>query len=92
QQQIAVEFLSANRDALKGLAQYPGVATFVLGLQCHVELSPGTIGFCKDPSAWLMWHCLDIGISPTFYVTLDRQPECGAFLEGHSDTLHPPDR
>ena len=75
QERIAVEFLSANREALKVLAKYPGVTTFILGLQCHIELEPGTIGFCMGPSALLMWHCLDIGVSPTFYVSLDRRRE-----------------
>jgi hypothetical protein len=30
------------------------------------------------PSALLMWHCLDIGISPTYYVSLDREREWAA--------------
>jgi hypothetical protein len=75
QERIAVEFLSANRDALKALAQYPGVTTFILGLQYHIELDESTGGFCMGPSARLMWHALDIGIEPTYYVTLDRRRE-----------------
>jgi len=75
QEKIAIEFLSANRDALKSLANYPGVTTFILGLQYHIELNPGTIGFSMGPSALLMWHCLGIGVSPTYYVSLDRQRE-----------------
>jgi hypothetical protein len=75
QERIAIEYLSANRDALKALAQHPQVMTFVLGLQCHIVLEVGTIGFCMGPSALLMWHCLDIGITPTYYVTLDRERE-----------------
>ena len=35
QEGIAVEFLSANREALKALATYPGVTTFFLGLEYH---------------------------------------------------------
>jgi hypothetical protein len=38
----------------------------------YIELEAGTIGFCMGPSASLMRHCLDIGVSPPFYVTLDR--------------------
>jgi hypothetical protein len=75
QEKIAIEYLSANQEALKALAKYPGVTTFILGLQYHIELEPGTIGFCMGPSASLMWHCLDIGVSPTFYVSLDRRRE-----------------
>lgn len=72
QEQIAMEFLSANREALKALATYPGVTTVIVGLQHHVELDESTIGFCIVPSAGLMTQALDIGISPTYYVTLDR--------------------
>ena len=65
--------LSANREALKALSQYPGVTTFVLGLQYHIVLDESTAGFCVGLSSLLMWHALDIGIEPTFYVTLDRR-------------------
>src|SRR5262245_60461775 len=75
QEKIAIEYLSANREALKALANYPGVTTFILGLQYYIELDPGTIGFCMGPSALLMRHCIDIGVSPTFYVSLDRRRE-----------------
>src|SRR5262245_61275935 len=75
QERIAIEYLSANREALKALAQHPQVTTFILGLQYHLVLDGNTIGFCMGPSARLMRHCLDIGISPTYYVTLDRERE-----------------
>jgi hypothetical protein len=81
QEQIAIEFLSANREALKGLATYPGVTTFILGLQYHIRLDEGTIGFCLSPSARLMSQALDIGIAPIYYVTLDRRHE----TEGERD-------
>jgi hypothetical protein len=68
QEQIAIEFLSANRKALKALATYPGVTTFILGLQYHIELCEGTIAFCLGPSARLMSHAVDIGIAPIYYV------------------------
>lgn len=58
------------------------MTTFILGLQYHIVLEAGTIGFCMGPSALLMWHCLDIGISPNFYVSLDREREWG----GEKDT------
>lgn len=33
QERIAIQFLSANREALKALAQHPQVTTFILGLR-----------------------------------------------------------
>lgn len=72
QEVIAIEYLSANSDALKVLAQYPGVTTFKLGLHYNLVLGPTTRGFCMGPSAELMWHALDIGIDVNFYVELDR--------------------
>ena len=75
QERIAIEFLSSNREALKALAQYPGVTTLVLGLQYHIDLDEGAIGICMGPSARLMRCALDIGIEPTYYVTLDRRRE-----------------
>src|SRR5262245_52989606 len=45
QERIAIDYLTANRDALKALATYPGVTTFILGLQYLVELDPSTVGF-----------------------------------------------
>ena len=75
QERIAIEYLAANREALKALAQHSQVTTFILGLQYHIVLEVNTIEFCMGPSALLMWHCLDIGISPTYYVTLDRKYE-----------------
>jgi hypothetical protein len=70
QQKIAVEYLEANRDELKALAAYPGATYFILGLQYHVQLYPGLIGFCMGPSKRLMRYALD-----TYYVTLDRRFE-----------------
>jgi hypothetical protein len=80
QQRIAVSYLSANRDALKDLAARPGVTVFVLGLQYHIVLEPDVIGFCMGPSTRLMRQALDIGVSPTFYVSLDRSLEFAAAL------------
>jgi hypothetical protein len=73
QQRIAIEYLSSNQNALKELARHPEVTTFILGLQYHIGLDDCTIGFCLGPSELLMRQCLDIGISPLFYVSLDRQ-------------------
>ena len=75
QERIAIEYLSANREVLKALAQHPQVTTFILGLQYRTAFESNVIGFCLGPSAQLMWHCLDVGCEPTYYVTLDRLPE-----------------
>lgn len=79
QERIAIEFLASNRDALKALAQFPGITTFILGLQYHIVLeSTSIVGFCMGPPPQLMWHALDIGIEPTYYVTLDGGSELEA--------------
>jgi hypothetical protein len=75
QQRIAVEFLSANRDSLMALARFPGVETFILGLQFNIELTEGLVGSCLSPSAVLMSQAQEIGISPTFYIDLNRPGE-----------------
>jgi hypothetical protein len=81
QEQIAIAYLSANREALQLLARTPGVSTLILGLQYHVELNEGTVGFAMGPAAALMRLALEIGISPTFYVTMDRRKEWEANAE-----------
>jgi hypothetical protein len=57
------------------LSQFPGADTFVLALQYRRTLESNVIGFVLGPSAWLMWHCLDVGVRPMYYVALDRLPE-----------------
>jgi hypothetical protein len=73
QEQIAIDYLSANHDALKLLAQAPGVTTFILGLQYQVKLEENITGFAIGPSAPLMSLALDIGIAPTYYIMLERK-------------------
>jgi len=76
QEGIAVTYLEAHRDELRTLARLRGMTTFILGFQYHREaLKSNVIGFCLGPSAQLMWHCLDVGCMPVYYVTLDRLPE-----------------
>lgn len=72
QEAIAIAYLKAHRDELKALAAFPGVDTFILGLQYCTVFEKSVIGFSLGPSAQLMWHCLDIGCRPTYYVTLNR--------------------
>jgi hypothetical protein len=69
---VAIEYLEAHRNELRAVAKFPGVETFILGLQYHVRLEEGLTGFCMGPSPRLMWHALDIGVRPTYYVTFDR--------------------
>jgi hypothetical protein len=75
QGEIAIDYLKSHRDELRALAKFPGVETFILGLQYHVQIGESTIGFSIGPSPLLMWHALDIGVRPTYYVSLDRRPE-----------------
>ena len=75
QQRIAVEYLSTNRDALRELADYPGVTAFILGLQYNIEVREDIRGFCIGPSSRLMWHALDVGIRPNFYGVFNRPGE-----------------
>jgi hypothetical protein len=72
QEEIAIGYLKAHTDELRALARFPGVDTFILGLQYHIELDDGIVGFCMGPCALLMWHALNVGVTPTYYVTLDR--------------------
>lgn len=70
---IARDFLEANEESLRLLAQFPGVEVFILGLQCRIELTPGLRSFCMSASPSLMCLSARIGIVLTFYVDLDRK-------------------
>jgi hypothetical protein len=60
QQRIAIDFLSTQRDALRAVAAFPGVTTFILGLQHRANKS--WAAFCLGPGPRLMDLALDIGI------------------------------
>jgi hypothetical protein len=75
QQRVAVAYLLSNHEALKYLAARPGVTTFILGLQYHTRLTSGMLGFSLGPSRRLIQHALEVGITPTFYVSFDRPIE-----------------
>lgn len=75
QESIAVAYLQDHRDELRALSRLQGVDTFILGLQYHGEFDNNTFGFCLGPSLRLMWHCLEVGCEPTYYVSIDRRPE-----------------
>jgi hypothetical protein len=70
QDRIATEFLEEHEEALALLAKYPGVDTFILGLQYRIDLSPGLRGFCMSGSRRLMHLALRTGVDLTFYVDL----------------------
>lgn len=72
QEQIAITYIQAHRDELQALAGYPGVQTFILGLQYICELDESLIGFCIGASHRLMRHALDVGVEPNYYVGLNR--------------------
>src|SRR5437870_1063267 len=69
QEDIALAYLEAHRDELRMLSQFPGVETFILGLQYICKLHEGLLGLCAGPSSQLMWHALDIGVLPNYYVS-----------------------
>ena len=69
---MAIEYLSTNQEALKELANYSGVTSFILGLQYQIDLDESVVGFCMGPSKQLMKYALDIGITLTFFVSLER--------------------
>jgi hypothetical protein len=77
QDRIASEFLEEHEEALALLAKYPGVDTFILGLQYRIELSPGLCGFCMSASHRLMHAALRTGVDVTFYVDLVPTDEFG---------------
>ena len=72
QEGIAIAYLKAHREELKALAHYPGVETFILGLQYICKLNDSILGLCLGPSSQLMWHCVEIGVRPNYYVSFDR--------------------
>jgi hypothetical protein len=87
---MAIRFIKAHRDALRELADYPGVDTFILGIHVPIDLSTGVVGFCVGPSPQLMWHALDIRIHPTWYIDLDRSHESGPRYPDPSTGSEPP--
>ncbi len=70
QEEIALKFVVEYRDELKKLADNSEVETFKLGLQYHLN-DPNVSGLCMSLSPQLMELALEVGFSPTFYVTVD---------------------
>jgi hypothetical protein len=69
QEEIAIAYLMANRDELRVLAKFPGVEALNLGLAFRLPLN--AIGCAPGPPAKLMFHALDAGVTPLYYVTLE---------------------
>ena len=72
QEDIALAYLQAHREELRALAKFPGVDTFIVGLQYVCKLDGGILGFVVGPSSQLMWHALNAGVRPNYYVSFDR--------------------
>jgi hypothetical protein len=72
QEQIAINYLAANRDELRRLVKFPGVEAVNLGMVYYC--SPEAVGFCVGPSPKLMWHALDTGVNPNYYGILIGHP------------------
>lgn len=93
QENVAVEYLQVNREALRELGKYPGVTNFVLNLQYVVELMPGTVGFNVEPSPVLMRRCLDVGIAPWDFRKPAAQPAVAGmvYVTTNDTNCHRPD-
>jgi hypothetical protein len=72
QEDIAVAYLKEHRHELRMLSEFPGVETFILGLQYICKLHDGLLGFCAGPSAELMSHALDVGVRPDYYISFQQ--------------------
>jgi len=70
QEEIAISYLKDHRDELRALAQFPGVEAFNLGLQ-YFPTGAAT-GLVVGPSRRLMYHCLDAGVTPNYYISFHR--------------------
>jgi hypothetical protein len=73
QQRVAIEYLTTHRKALRALRRFPGVTTFILGVQFRIEVDTSAVGFSMGHSVPLLRAALDVGAEPTFYVSLERR-------------------
>jgi hypothetical protein len=72
QEEVALAFITANRDALKALSKFPGADHFILMFHYEREFDGDTVGGCVGASQRLMWHALDIGCRLDFTFVLRR--------------------
>jgi len=68
QERIAIDYMKEHREDLRLLAGFPGVEALNLGLVYRV--AQNDLGVCLGPSRALMFHALDTGVSPNYYVTM----------------------
>lgn len=71
QEQISIDCMREHREELRSLATFPGVEALNLGLVYRI--TPNMTGCCLGPSPALMFHALDSGIDPNYFVTILRQ-------------------
>lgn len=75
QERIAIKYIKANKNELRIIGTFPGVNTFILGLQYILKVDSNIVGFSMGPSAELMKIALEIGLIPNYYVTIDHSRE-----------------
>jgi hypothetical protein len=68
QEKIAIDYMKEHREDLRFLASFSGVEALNLGLVFQVNQD--VLGVCLGPSRALMFHALDTGVSPNYYVTM----------------------
>jgi hypothetical protein len=72
QENIAITYLRAHRDELRAIAAFPGVDAFILGLVYIANLEEAVTGMALDWPPELMQSALDVGVTPSHYITYDR--------------------
>ena len=72
QEEIAIEYLKAHTDELRSWRGFQKSIPSYSAFNTTSKLDDGLLGFCMGPCALLMWHALNIGVTPTYYVTFDR--------------------
>jgi hypothetical protein len=74
QEQIALDFIAANRDGLKTLGNFPGADHYILMFQYESEFQGDYTAGTVWASSRLMRSCLDIGCEIDFLVAFRRVP------------------
>lgn len=72
QEEIALAFITAHRDELKVLGDFPGADHFTLMFHYEREFDGDMVSGCVGASRRLMWHTLDIGCRLDFTFVLRR--------------------
>ncbi len=77
--QIATEFLKANTDALRELGQTAGVQEFVLSLPVRIDPDLGCTPLTFTSA--LLKQAIEVGIHPTFFITVGKPEAVAAEAE-----------